>query len=151
MFITAYASLWSLKVLTQSDEWLVLLIFNGLYISNAFKNNLLNIVLFWWATLYVNGHLIKSALSKALLEFDHIVGGFIAAKSPGTRRLVIYFIITRYTSKIVYFPEAGFSFRFFFLPCNFGNINTHKLFPHLLFWKPIGLHAQISKASAPSS
>lgn len=66
--------------------------------------------------MYVNGHQIKSAVSKALLEFDHIVGGFIAAKSHGTRGLVIYFIITRYTSKIVYFPEAGFSFRFFFCP-----------------------------------
>lgn len=77
--------------------------------------------------------MIKSAMSRALLEFDHIVGGFIAAKSPSTRGSVIYFIITRYTSKIVYFPEAGFTLEFF-LPCNFGNINTHtNCFPIFYF------------------
>lgn len=102
-----------LKVLTLKAKWKLLLIFNGIKHIKCSQNSLPCKVLFWWTTLYVNGHMIKSAMSRALLEFDHIVGGFIAAKSPSTRGSVIYFIITRYTSKIVYFPEARFYFRIF--------------------------------------
>lgn len=140
-----------LKVLTLKAKWKLLLIFNGIKHIKCSQNSLPCKVLFWWTTLYVNGHMIKSAMSRALLEFDHIVGGFIAAKSPSTRGSVIYFIITRYTSKIVYFPKAGFYFRIFSARQFWQHKHTHKLFPHLLFWKPIGLHAQLSKASAPSS
>lgn len=103
----------SLLLLTLKAKWKLLLIFNGIKHIKCSQNSLPCKVLFWWTTLYVNGHMIKSAMSRALLEFDHIVGGFIAAKSPSTRGSVIYFIITRYTSKIVYFPEAGFYFRIF--------------------------------------
>lgn len=66
-FIVYYCKYFSLmlKVLTLKAKWKLLLIFNGIKHIKCSQNSLPCKVLFWWTTLYVNGHMIKSAMSRA--------------------------------------------------------------------------------------